>query len=103
MSFIKEQAKVFNTIQQFFDKYGSHGYLTPHACGELVKASRDFELKIVAQDVYIRTMEVMDSVCPATKAVTGECFDARTFRNDLWAYNLAKSLRDLSRIKLLLL
>jgi len=85
--------KGFNIIQQYFDKYWTHGDFSPQAYGELVKAARNAGMRIVALDVSVETMEVMDSVCPSKKAVTGECFDAHTFRNDLWAYNLATILK----------
>ena len=100
IDFYQRTGKGFDSIQQFFDKYWFHGYFTAHAYAELVKASRDLGLKIVALDVYIETMEVMDSVCPSAKALTGKCFDAHTFRNALWAYNLARILKSSNQNKI---
>ncbi|MEI8704037.1 ChaN family lipoprotein [Pseudoalteromonas sp. B62] len=92
IDFYQRTGKGFNVIQQYFNKYWTHGYLTPHAYGELVKAARDIGMKIVALDVLVETMDIMDSVCSSEKGIGGDCFDTHTYRNALWAVNLATIL-----------
>ena len=99
IDFYQRTGKGFNVIQQYFDKYWTHGYLTPHAYGELVKAARDIGMKIVALDVLIETMDIMDSICPTEQMKENNCFDSHTFRNALWAVNLATILNKSSQNK----
>lgn len=99
IDFYQRTGKGFNVIQQYFDKYWTHGYLTPHAYGELVKAARDIGMKIVALDVSVETMDIMDSICPTEQMKENNCFDSHTFRNALWAVNLATILNKSSQNK----
>ena len=100
IDFYQRTGKGFNVIQQYFDKYWTHGYLTPHAYGELVKAARNIGMKIVALDVSVETMDLMDSVCSSAQMEEGDCFDTHTSRNALWAVNLAAILNKSSQNKI---
>jgi uncharacterized iron-regulated protein len=94
IDFYQRTGNGFNVIQKYFDQYWTHGYLVPHSYGELVKTARTVGLKIIALDITVDEMSMLDDACSYDNAKAKLCFDTHTKRNISWASTIGNILKE---------
>ncbi|MEL0606627.1 hypothetical protein V6250_21165, partial [Pseudoalteromonas undina] len=63
------------------------GYGVPNRYLEVVNAARELGLKIIALDLTLDELDLIDASCSYNNSVAGNCFYSHTIRNMVWTQN----------------
>ena len=99
--FYQRTGKGFNVIQQYFNDNWGRGYGVANSYCELVKAARELGLKIIALDLTLDEMDLIDASCSYNNSVAENCFNSHTIRNMVWTQNISNILNTSKQNKII--